>query len=318
MAPTPHRNTPSRQQAATPTVATPTQEEPTWNYAKARLPPFLAALKKDDRLFQAVHGSLSLYTRGYLTDSKGFIIVENDKHLKFILDNPDNEYTFEQPSPANAYPIADHHELLTIRRAIGIEPPDVSGMAEAAAATAVQAAADIAKEIDRKYKRSVELIRDKDRESASYIQGLITNESMARDLIIKYKYSGREVLRKLNDDKSKISDKAKKKLGESFDDRKDEGMHSPTVDGFNGFINDLVLLNEQLKRPKSFLELGDFYLEAARDALGDIRRIKLDIVVGNMTQHDTQDWLDELIDVINTELTDLEDDDERDNRAARP
>jgi hypothetical protein len=275
MAPTPRRNTPSSQQAATPTSATATQEDPTWNYAKARLPPFLASLKKDDRLYQAVAGSLSLYTRGYLTDSKGIIIVENDKHLQFILDNPNHEYTFEDPSPANAYNIADHHELLNIRRAIGIEPPDLSGMDDAAATAATAAAHDIAKEIDRKYKRSIELIRDKDRESASYIQGLITNESQARDLVQKHKYSGREVLRKLNQDKLKISDKAKKKLGESFDDRKDEGLHSPTVDGFNGFINDLILLNEQLKRPKSFLELGDFYLEAARDALGDIRRIKL-------------------------------------------
>jgi hypothetical protein len=35
-----------------------------------------------------------------------------------------------------------------------------------------------------------------------------------------------------------------------------------------------------------------------------------------MEQEDTQDWLDELIDVINTELTDLEDDDERDKARA--
>ena len=102
MAPTPRRNTPSSQQPATPTSATAAQEDPTWNYAKARLPPFLASLKKDDRLYQAVAGSLSLYTRGYLTDSKGIIIVENDKHLQFILDNPNVEYTFEDPSPANA------------------------------------------------------------------------------------------------------------------------------------------------------------------------------------------------------------------------
>jgi hypothetical protein len=92
MAPTPRRSTPSKNVASDNATS---DSHPTWNYAKARLPPFLSALSKDDYLYTSVPGSLSLHTRGYLTDPKGHIICENDKHLQFILDNPTKKYSFE-------------------------------------------------------------------------------------------------------------------------------------------------------------------------------------------------------------------------------
>ena len=39
--------------------------DPTWNTSLAKLPPYLAALKRNDLLFNQVRDSLSLVTRGY-------------------------------------------------------------------------------------------------------------------------------------------------------------------------------------------------------------------------------------------------------------
>ena len=114
-------------------------------------------------------------------------------------------------------------------------------------------------------RRSSSYIDNKDRETAAFLQQLITNEAQARELVKKHNHLGREIIRQMHLDKEDFSDKANKKLGENFNERKDEGLRSPTVDGFNEYINDLVLLSEQLKTPKSFLELSDFYLEAATE-----------------------------------------------------
>ena len=49
--------------------------DPTWNTSLAKLPPYLAALKRNDLLFNQVKDSLSLVTRGYVVDSKHKKIV---------------------------------------------------------------------------------------------------------------------------------------------------------------------------------------------------------------------------------------------------
>ena len=49
--------------------------DPTWNTAAAKVPAFLAALKRHDFLFNRTKGALSLYTRGYITDSKNRKVV---------------------------------------------------------------------------------------------------------------------------------------------------------------------------------------------------------------------------------------------------
>ena len=68
--PSPRR---SNQQGTAPRTTTDTGDtdiNPTWNTAAARLPAFLAALKRHDYLFSRTKGALSLYIRGYIVDSK--------------------------------------------------------------------------------------------------------------------------------------------------------------------------------------------------------------------------------------------------------
>ena len=62
--------------------------DPQWNTSLAKLPPFLAALKRNDWLFNQVKDALSLVTRGYVVDSKHKKIVASWQHLKHVIDNP--------------------------------------------------------------------------------------------------------------------------------------------------------------------------------------------------------------------------------------
>ena len=65
----------------------------TWNTANAKLPDFLSALNRNDALLTSTPGLLSVWIRGYDVDSKGRKIVESDKHILFILNNPDTGCT---------------------------------------------------------------------------------------------------------------------------------------------------------------------------------------------------------------------------------
>ena len=69
------------------------EEEEDWDTSNPRLPRFLKSLKRNDALLSCTSGYLSVWTRGYETDSKGRKVVESDKHILFILNNPDTEYT---------------------------------------------------------------------------------------------------------------------------------------------------------------------------------------------------------------------------------
>ena len=56
--------------------------DPTWNTSLAKLPPFLASLKRNDWLFNQVKDALSLVTRGYIVDAKHKKIVSERLALR--------------------------------------------------------------------------------------------------------------------------------------------------------------------------------------------------------------------------------------------
>ena len=64
---------------------------PVWNTAVANLPAFLVSLDQNDSLLSSVPGLLTLWTRGYEIDGKGRKVVESDKHMLWLLNNPDTE-----------------------------------------------------------------------------------------------------------------------------------------------------------------------------------------------------------------------------------
>ena len=72
--------------------------DPTWNTSLAKLPPYLAALKRNDLLFNQVRDSLSLVTRGYVVDAKHKKIVASWRHLQHVISNPAERFSFESPS----------------------------------------------------------------------------------------------------------------------------------------------------------------------------------------------------------------------------
>ena len=68
----------------------------------------------------------------------------------------------------------------------------------------------------------------------------------------------------LHSRRSGISDKSKKKLLKDLEAFAEDGLAAPTVEAFNEFINEMVLINENLKKPKPPAELEEYYIEALR------------------------------------------------------
>ena len=113
-------------------------------------------------------------------------------------------------------------------------------------------------------------LEDVDRNIGSFLQSCITNEVYARKLFEECKQSGRAMLVELHNRKAGVSDKSKKKLLRDLETFAENGLSAPTVEAFNEFINDFVLINENLKKPKPASELEEYYLDAAREALGTV------------------------------------------------
>ena len=83
----------------------------------------------------------------------------------------------------------------------------------------------------------------------------------------------------LHSRKSGISDKSKKKLLKDLETFAEDGLAAPTVEAFNEFINEMVLINENLKKPKPPAELEEYYVDAAKEALGEVLSVKLDVKI---------------------------------------
>ena len=277
MAPSPRRHTasPRASSQATPDknhVDTTEDIDITWNTATAKLPAFISALDKNDTLLSSANGLLSLWTRGYDIDSKGRKIVESDKHMLFCIQNPDKEYTFEAPSPVNAYAAATGAESRQIALRLGVTPDPSTPPDQRAAA--LEQATSRQKELKELFLVNAARLKEIDRGAAVFITSRITNETFGKSLSTTHGHSGREILRALvATKKDKVSEKAKQRIKDEFDDREKEGIHSPSVEGFNGMVNDLTRLNTQLKKPKDESDLAEIYILAARDTLGDIRSV---------------------------------------------
>ena len=93
--------------------------DPTWNTSLAKLPPYLAALKRNDLLFNQVKDSLSLVTRGYVVDSKHKKIVASWRHLQHVITNPAEGFTFENPSDPARF-VAEPTSEQAARAALGV------------------------------------------------------------------------------------------------------------------------------------------------------------------------------------------------------
>ena len=93
-------------------------------------------------------------------------------------------------------------------------------------------------------------------------------------------------------------------------------MAAPTVDSFNEFTDELAQISEQLVKVKSSLELADAHIEAAREAIGEVKQVELDVKLDGLTPADTEDYLEDVDRIICDELTDLEDDREAAQRKA--
>ena len=59
------------------------------------------------------------------------------------------------------------------------------------------------------------------------------------------------MLRELHRLKSGISDKAKRNLLRVLEERVTAGMDATTVESFNSFVNEIILINDDLKVPKT-------------------------------------------------------------------
>ena len=178
-----------------------------WNTATAKLPAFLAALDKNDALLSSATGLLSLWTRGYDIDSKGRKIVESDKHMLFCIQQPDKEYTFEDPSPVNAYAIASATEARAIAVRLGVTP-DPSTPTDRLAAAQEQATTR-QKELKDQFLVNAARLKEIDHGASVFDTSRITNETYARTLAQTHGHSGRAVVRALVTQKTdKVSDKA--------------------------------------------------------------------------------------------------------------
>ena len=93
--------------------------DPTWNTSLAKLPPYLAALKRNDLLFNQVKDSLSLVTRGYVVDSKHKKIVASWRHLQHVTSNPAERFSFESPSDPTRF-VAEPASEDAARVALGV------------------------------------------------------------------------------------------------------------------------------------------------------------------------------------------------------
>ena len=293
-----------------------------WNTATAKLPAFIAALDKNDAMLSSTPGLLSLWTRGYDIDSKGRKIVESDKHMLFCIQQPDKEYTFEEPSPVGAYTIASGTEARAIAVRLGIAP-DPSTPTDRLAAAQEQATSR-QKELKELFLVNAARLKEIDRTASTFITSRITNETYARNLANTHHHSGRAVLRSLITLKTdKVSDKAKMRIKTEFDDREKEGIHNPTVEGFNELVNDLTRLNTQLKKPKDESDLAEIYITATRDSLGEIRSCKFDVKRDALQDKretnswSDKKWLDAVSELITDQITDMEDDSDRAASTAR-
>ena len=290
----------------------------TWNTATAKLPAFLASLERNDALISSTPGLLLLWTRGYDVDSKGRKVVMSDKHMLQCINDIDTEYTFQDPSPTATYAVANATEARVVALALGIIPP-TSTAPDAMAAAQLQATSR-QKDLKELFVVNAARLTELDRMAAVYVKRRITNETFATNLATTHHNSGRDMVRALVQmKKTKISDKAKRKLASDFAGRADEGMHNPTVEAFNQLTNDLTKLNEQLKKPKDAEDLIEVYLAAARDSLGEIRQVKLDVKVDaiDRTKMTDEEWMAAVIERITDEITDLEDDADRAQDIAR-
>ena len=118
--------------------------DPTWNTSLAKLAEFLAAFKRNDYLFNAVKDGLSLCTRGYTVDSKNKRVVYNWAHLRHIVKNPTERFTFETPSDPLAFtldPVAEQKA----RDEMGVTP----SYGPKATADEIKEATDKAKETEK-------------------------------------------------------------------------------------------------------------------------------------------------------------------------
>ena len=120
--PAPRRgaNTPSTGRTPTAHDTAIDNSDPTWNTSLAKLPPFLAALKRNDLLFNSVNHALSLIIRGYVVDSKHKKIVNSWRHLRHVIANPSERFSFEAPSDPKKF-TADPAADLAAKVALGVE-----------------------------------------------------------------------------------------------------------------------------------------------------------------------------------------------------
>ena len=113
------------QRQGQPTLTTTTATwklEPTWNTAAAKVPAFLASLKRHDYLYNRTKGALSLYTRGYTIDNKNRKVVLGWRHIEHLQAEPTKRYTFEEPSPLATYAPTDAPTELASKIRLGAHP----------------------------------------------------------------------------------------------------------------------------------------------------------------------------------------------------
>ena len=123
----PRRSNQSGASRTTDTNDTDSDIEPTWNTAAAKVPAFLASLKRHDYLFNRTKGALSLYTRGYIVDTKNRKVVLGWRHIEHLQAEPTKRYTFEDPSPLTKYAATDAPTELGAKIRLGAHPVYATG-----------------------------------------------------------------------------------------------------------------------------------------------------------------------------------------------
>ena len=231
--PAPRRgaNTPSSAQRTTLRDNIDDSDTPSWNTSLAKLSLFLAALKRNDLLYHEVKDSLSLVLRGYIIDSKHKKTVMSWRHLKHVIDNPTERFTFEKPSDPESFR-AEATTEASAKLALGIMPT----FGSKADADEIKLATDNAREKERdllsQFNVAPITLEDVDRNIGSFLQSCITNEVYARKLFEECKQSGRAMLVELHNRKAGVSDKSKKKLLRDLETFAENGLSAPTVEAF--------------------------------------------------------------------------------------